>query len=144
MPMKSINTNSSIPVYIQIENMVQFAIASGELKAGDILPSVKKLGETLDINFNTVSKAYRDLEIMGLINTKRGVGCFVSKGVQAKCSADMHKRNVIRIHEVTQEAKAAGFTKKLLNDVLNKSYASDSAPYDPTPKSVMAVAKHKK
>ena len=144
MPLKSTNTDSSIPLFIQIENLVQFAIASGELKGGDQLPSVKGLGETLDVNFNTVAKAYRDLEIMELINTKRGVGCYVAEGVQAKCSTSMRKRIVIRIHEITQEAKAAGFTKKLLHDVLSKSYASDSAPYDPTPKSVMAVAKHKK
>jgi len=144
MTLTSININSSISVYVQIENLVQFAIASGEFKAGDQLPSVKELGKTLGINFNTVAKAYRDLEIMGLIYTRRGVGCYVNKGVEAKCREVCRKRIVERLHEVIQEANAAGLTKKVLSDVVNKSYASDSAPYDEVPASVMAISKQKK
>ncbi len=142
MTLTSININSSISVYIQIENLVQFAIASGELKAGDQLPSVKELGKTLGINFNTVAKAYRDLEIMGLIYTRRGVGCYVNKGVEAKCRNACRRLIVERLHEVIQEAKAAGLTRKVLSEVVNKSFASDSAPYDVVPNAVMALAKH--
>ena len=144
MALTSININSSVSVYVQIENLVQFAIASGEMKAGDQLPSVKKLGATLGVNFNTVAKAYRDLEIMGLIHTVRGVGCYVKKGVEAKCYETCRRRNVLRLHEVIQEARAAGLTKKLLSEVINKSYASDSAPYASVPKSVIALAQQKK
>ena len=57
-----VDMTSDVAVYIQIENLVQFAIASGGLKAGDRLPPTVKLAEKLGINFNTVAKAYRDLE----------------------------------------------------------------------------------
>ena len=62
----NIDIHSSVAVYVQIENQVQFAIASGKLKAGDQLPSVRELSERLEVNPNTVAKAYRDLEVMGL------------------------------------------------------------------------------
>ncbi len=143
MTFSSININSSVSVYIQIENVVQFAIASGAMKAGDLLPSIKELGKILGINFNTVAKAYRDLEIMGLIYTRRGVGCYVNKGAEAKCRDACRKNNVVRLHEVIQEGRAAGLTKKELSEVVNKSFASDSAPYDTVPNSVMALAKQK-
>lgn len=53
--LENINIDSSVAVYVQIENHVQFAIASGKLKAGDQLPSVRELSERLDVNPNTVS-----------------------------------------------------------------------------------------
>lgn len=140
----SINIDSSIPVYEQIENHVQFAIASGEIGPGDRLPSVQALAKTLGINFNTVAKSYRDLEVMGLIYTRRGMGCFVNKGIEAKCRETCRTRIVKRLHEVAQEAKAAGISKKDLTAVINKSLASDSAPYGDVPSAVMALAKQKK
>src|SRR5689334_5145904 len=70
----SIDIHSTVAVYIQIENHIQFAIASGKLKAGDQLPSVRELSERLNVNPNTVAKAYRDLEVMGLLYTRRGMG----------------------------------------------------------------------
>ncbi len=72
--MENINIYSDVAVYEQIENHVQFAIASGRLKSGDQLPTVRALSEKLDINPNTVAKAYRDLEVMGLLYARRGMG----------------------------------------------------------------------
>ena len=79
-----VNIRSSVSVYEQIENHVKFAIASGKLKATDQLPSIKELGDRLGINFNTVAKAYRGLEVMGLFYTRRGRGCSLRKGVPKK------------------------------------------------------------
>ena len=79
--LSSIDIHSSVAVYVQIENHVQFAISSGKLKPGDQLPSVRELSERLEVNPNTVAKAYRDLEVMGLLYTRRGMCVFVNKGV---------------------------------------------------------------
>lgn len=139
--LKSINVRSSVSVYEQIENQVQFAIASGRLKAHDQLPSIKELGDRLGINFNTVAKAYRDLEVMGLIYTRRGMGCFIREDVVDKCKVACRDRINRRIFEVAQEAKAAGITKKEVTEAVNKSMAVDSMLYGEPPKSVIALAK---
>ena len=139
--MDTINIDSSVAVYVQIENHVQFGIASGELKGGDQLPSVKALSEKLGVNPNTVAKAYRDLEVMGLLYTRRGMGVFVNKGVDAKCREGCRKRIIGRMHEVVTEAKAAGMTKAEIVKVAEKSFASDASPYGAVPDSIAALAK---
>ena len=141
---ESINIESSVPVYGQIENHVQFAIASGKLKAGDQLPPVKTLAEQLGVNFNTVAKSYRDLEVMELIFTRRGMGCYIKEGLQSRCRNLCRQRITEHLHEVTQEAKAAGIDKKELSQIISKSFGSDSSPYGEVPKAVMSLAKKRK
>ena len=139
--LSSIDINSSVAVYVQIENHVQFAIASGRLKPGDQLPSVRELSERLNVNPNTVAKAYRDLEVMGLLYTRRGMGVFVNKGVETKCREECRKRIIGRLHEVVAEAKAAGMTSKEIGEVTEKSYQAETGPYSSTPNSLTAMAK---
>ena len=116
-----INIHSSIAVYVQIENQVRFAIASGTLKAGDQLPSVRELSERLELNPNTVAKSYRDLEVMGLVYTRRGMGVYINKGVEAKCTDEVRKQIVGRLHEVASEAKAAGLSAGEITVVVDAS-----------------------
>ena len=142
--LSSIDIHSSVAVYVQIENHIQFAIASGKLKATDQLPSVRELSERLKVNPNTVAKAYRDLEVMGLLYTRRGMGVFIQKGVDGKCREDCRRRIVMRLHEVTSEAKAAGMNKKEVTEVVEKSMSLESSPYGETPPSILALAKKKR
>jgi len=137
----SIDIHSSVAVYVQIENHVQFAIASGRLKPGDQLPSVRELSERLGVNPNTVAKAYRDLEVMGLLYTRRGMGVFVNKNIEAKCGEDCRKRIICRLHEVIAEAKDAGMAKKDIMMIAEASIAIDASPYGETPASLVAFAK---
>lgn len=142
--LSSIDIHSSVAVYIQIENHIQFAIASGKLKATDQLPSVRELSERLGVNPNTVAKAYRDLEVMGLLYTRRGMGVFINKGIEAKCREECRRRIITRLHEVVAESKAAGLTKKDISEIIDKSIATDSSPYGETPPQVLALAKKKR
>lgn len=137
----SINIHSSVPVYKQIENHIQFAVASGTLDPGDRLPPVHELGKTLGINFNTVVKAYRDLEVLGLIYTRRGRGCFVETDAPDKCRDLCRTRMVRQLHEIVQEAKAAGMSKKDLALVIGKSHAADVNPYEEVPDSIIRLYK---
>ena len=139
----TVNIHSSVAVYLQIENEIQFAIASGKLKSGDQLPTVHKLSERLGINMNTVAKSYRDLEVMGLLYTRRGMGVYVEKNVVANCKERCYRRTIERLHEVAQEAKAAGMKKGKLVEALNQSFTSKSSPYGQVPKALLALAKGK-
>ena len=138
-----INIRSSVSVYEQIENQVQFAVASGRLQAHDQLPSIKELGDRLGINFNTVAKAYRDLEVMGLIYTRRGMGCYIRENVKNLCQSNCRDRINRRIFEVVQEAKSAGISKKDVNEMVSKSMAADAPLYGEPPKSILNLAKKK-
>ncbi|MCX5759411.1 MAG: GntR family transcriptional regulator, partial [Candidatus Hydrogenedentes bacterium] len=137
--LSSIDIHSSVAVYVQIENHVQFAIASGRLKAGDQLPSVRELSERLGVNPNTVAKAYRDLEVMGLLYTRRGMGVFVNKNIEVKCREDCRRRIIGRLHEVVAEAKAAGMVRKEIIEIVEASVALDASPYGETPASLTAL-----
>ena len=74
----SIDTKSGVPFYRQIIEQVKFAIARGDLTPGDRLPTVRQLAVDLSINPNTVIRAYRELEIGGILDTQQGSGTFVS------------------------------------------------------------------
>ena len=73
-----IDAKSGVPFYRQIIEQVKFGIARGELEAGDRLPTVRQLAVTLSINPNTVIRAYRELEIEGVLDTQQGSGTYVS------------------------------------------------------------------
>ena len=75
-----ISTKDGIPIYRQIINQIKYMIASGRLRPGEKLPPVRKLAETLLINPNTVARAYRDLETLGLVQTRQGSGVCISEG----------------------------------------------------------------
>ena len=74
----AIDPKSGVPFYRQIIEQTKFAIASGEISPGDRLPTVRQLAVDLSINPNTVIRAYRELEIEGVLDTQQGSGTFVS------------------------------------------------------------------
>lgn len=139
--LSSIDVYSNVAVYIQIENHIQFAIASGKLVAEERLPSVRELSERLGVNPNTVAKAYRDLEVMGLLFTRRGMGVYIKRGIQEQCRQECRKRIVARLYEIASESKAAGMQRKNLMEVLDKSMSIDGSPYADTPPAILAMAK---
>ncbi len=73
-----VNASLGVPIYLQVESQVKHAIASGVLKEGDALPSVRKLAADLRINPNTIARAYQDLEREGVVRTVPGGGTFVA------------------------------------------------------------------
>ena len=138
--LESVNIRSNVAVFVQIENEIRFAVASGTLKAGDKLPPVKALGQRLGLNFNTVQKSYRDLEVMGVIYTRRGLGSFIATGAQAICHKQCRLEFAGRLHEVVAEAKAVGMKRKELRDIAKASYASKAGPYDEVPARLLKQA----
>lgn len=74
-----IDKHSGIPVYLQIINQIKKEIILGRIKEGDKLPPTRELAKMLNININTVLKAYERLQFEGIIQAKHGIGYFVSK-----------------------------------------------------------------
>ena|SRR5215204_169612 len=72
-----LNFKSGKPVYLQLVDQVKSAAASGAIRSGEPLPSIRPLAEELRVNRNTVAKAYAELESQGVIETVAGKGCFV-------------------------------------------------------------------
>ena len=70
---------TSIPIYLQIMDEIKRHIATGVLKPGDKLPSQRELAAQLKVNANTVQRAYREMEMLGLVETLRGQGTFVRR-----------------------------------------------------------------
>jgi GntR family transcriptional regulator len=77
--MFQIDFKSGKPVYLQLADQVRYAAASGALRPGDPLPSIRPLAEELRVNRNTVAKAYAELESQGIIETAPGKGCFLTE-----------------------------------------------------------------
>ncbi len=75
-----IDFKSGMPVYLQLVDQVRYAAASGGLRAGEPLPSIRPLAEELRVNRNTIAKAYAELESQGVIETIPGKGCFLKDG----------------------------------------------------------------
>ncbi len=124
-----VNTKSPIAVYMQIEYHVQFAIASGRIKSGDALPSVRDLSESLDVNPNTVTKAFRDLELKGLVTTRRGIGVRVAENARAKCKGEVLEMVRCHLRTAVGECIAAGLTKAQIKKLAAAALASNHQPY---------------
>lgn len=75
-----VSTAEGKPIYRQIVDQVKYLIASGRLQPGDELPPIRTLAEDLVINPNTVARAYRELEVAGVLSKRQGAGTYVSSG----------------------------------------------------------------
>lgn len=112
-----IDTKHPTPLYHQLERSIKFAIATGKLRIGDQLPTVRQLAVDLRINANTVAKVYTELERAGILQTRRGVGTFVN---ERPAEASFSKRDRERhLRELTDrfvaETHSRGFS---LDDVI--------------------------
>lgn len=111
---------SGVPVYRQLIDQVQGAIATGALKPGDQLPTVRLVAVELAINPNTVLKAYREMEIRGIVDTQQGTGTFIADR-QTEPSKEERARQLAQlVGEFVSRAGAAGLTVNELIDALNQ------------------------
>ncbi|MGA9472331.1 MAG: GntR family transcriptional regulator [Terriglobales bacterium] len=105
-----LDLQSGVPVYRQIIDQVRGGIASGALTVGDQLPTVRQLAVDLSINPNTVVRAYRELELGGLLETHQGTGTFISAQKIRGGSAERERQLAQIVAESVARAGAAGFT----------------------------------
>jgi GntR family transcriptional regulator len=106
----ALDLHSGMPVYRQLIDQVRAGVASGSLTAGDQLPTVRQLAVDLAINPNTVLRAYRELELGGMLETHQGTGTFVAKKKPEKNGAERERQLTQMAGEFAARAGAAGFT----------------------------------
>ncbi len=117
-----LDLQSGVPVYRQIIDQVLVGIATGALAAGHQLPTVRQVAVDLAINPNTVLRAYREMEIRGLLETQQGTGTFISYH-QVKPDDSERKRQLEQlVSEFVARAGAAGFTLQDVAEVLFDRY----------------------
>src|SRR4249919_3785396 len=111
MTVVALDPRDPTPIYAQLDRSFRAAIASGRLVAGDQLPTVRQLAVDLRINANTVARVYADLERAGIIETRRGIGSFVTATPQQAQPPDHHRRQLRAfVTRVLGDAAAAGFS----------------------------------
>jgi GntR family transcriptional regulator len=99
-----LNPSSGIPLYLQLVEQLKHAIATGAIRAGDQLPSVRRMAEDLLINPNTVVRSYRDLEAEGIVVLKHGSGVFVRDSVVARAKLMQRAEPIVRTAVTRLEA----------------------------------------
>src|ERR1700754_3009979 len=115
----SLSPSHPMPLYAQLTRAIQFAIATGRLQAGQQLPTVRQLAVELRVNANTVAKVYAELERSGILETRRGVGTFVSARHFAANHHEEHEKHLKElVDRFVEEAGAMGFSVDDLLDQL--------------------------
>ncbi len=118
----SIDFSSHVPVYKQIAEKIKMKIANGELRQGDFLPSVRKLAEDIGVNFNTVSKAYKELSEEGIIEVQRGEGYTV----KVESLEDFNNEILLEIKQALKKALNTGISpneiKKIFEEVVGRDF----------------------
>jgi Predicted transcriptional regulators len=118
-----IDLKSGVPFYRQIIDQVLTAIASGALVPGNQLPTVRQLAVDLSINPNTVVRAYRELEIRGILSTQQGSGTFIASGQEMRGDEVERQQRLSRLAgEFVARAGGEGFTLKELLDCLTEMF----------------------
>src|SRR5260221_11259423 len=113
-----LETSSGLPFYRQIIDQVLLGVADGRLMPGTQLPTVRQLAVELSVNLNTVAKAYREMEIRGIVETQQGTGTFVAHRKPEKKTAERRKALAKLVEQFLSLATAQGFTHEELADAL--------------------------
>lgn len=118
--MFAIDHSDPTPLYAQLERAIRLAIATGRLRVGDRLPTVRQLAVELRLNANTVAKVYSELERAGVLETRRGVGTFVRESRGSRPSVDSD-------HDHDREGRLARLADRFLDESAALGFSADEA-----------------
>ncbi len=122
-----IDRTRPVPIHNQIEEQIIGLIQSGRLKAGDQLPTMRALSIELEVNFNTVAHAYRELDARGIIMTRRGEGTFVANTPGADEMQAIRRSKLERlVSELVMEAGRLGYSPAELQQALAPHLAPET------------------
>ena len=113
-----ISPNDGVPIYLQIVNQVKYLVSAGRLAAGEELPPIRVLAERLLINPNTVARAYRELELAGVVEKRRTNGTYVSDAGSRLGRRDRIKILAGRIDALLAEARQMNISLEEVVDLL--------------------------
>jgi GntR family transcriptional regulator len=109
----TIDAHDRTPIYAQLERGIRVAIATGRMRSGDQLPTVRQLAVDLRVNANTVAKVYLALEREGVVVTRRGVGTFIAESVpKASHAGHRERRLAAHIDRFLTDSAALGYSPR--------------------------------
>lgn len=112
-----LDPKTGTPFYRQIIDQIKFGMASGNLKTGEQLPTVRALAVALKVNLNTVAKAYKELEIQNVLETQQGTGTFINE-IKIQIS-DQEKKD--KLKEICNEFSSIAFSYGFsINDIIHQ------------------------
>jgi GntR family transcriptional regulator len=115
-----ISPHDGVPIYQQIVNQVKYLVAAGRLGPGEELPAIRVLAEQLEVNPNTVARAYRELEVAGIVTKRRTAGTYVSDAGSPLARRERLKILTERIDALLVEAKHLGIRTEEVIDLLRQ------------------------
>jgi GntR family transcriptional regulator len=125
-----ISQSDGVPIYLQIVNQVKYLVASGRLKPGEELPPIRVLAKKLVVNPNTVARAYRELEVEGVVTTRRTAGTYVSDAGSPLARRERLRILAERADALLAEARQMNVS---LEDVVELLRQRDEAMKSPSP-----------
>ncbi|HEY6061316.1 MAG TPA: GntR family transcriptional regulator [Gemmatimonadales bacterium] len=113
-----VDPRSPTPLYAQIASRLRIAVAAGELRPGDALPSVRRLAAQLRVNPATVVQAYRDLETEGFVEMRQGAGTFVRELPPARRSSERVRQATVLVRQLIANARRLGVSLDELHSAI--------------------------
>jgi GntR family transcriptional regulator len=130
-----INFRDHVPIYVQLMEQIKHQIATGTLKPGDQLPTVRQLAADLRVNFNTVARAYRLLDEDAIISTQHGRGTFILDPLSEKEAVELREKDLNRMtRQYLYSAHRMGFSPKEVRSTFKKKidmWVENGAPPAP-------------
>jgi len=118
-----LNTTDERPIYTQIADQVKFAVASGVLRPGELVPSVRELSKQLVVNPNTVARAYRELQSERLLEPVRGTGLQVSVLAPEACQTERREIVRRRLRLAIEDARRSELDPAEIEAILREEWA---------------------
>ncbi len=123
----TIDPDSDLAIFDQILRQVKFAVASGALQPGQLVPSLRELARDLALNPNTVARAYRDLQAEGVLEIVRGTGLAVSARAVKKCQQERERLVRERLRSVLAEARQSQLDDQSLREMFDEEIGNTPA-----------------
>ena len=123
--MLHIDFRSGLPIYTQIVNQIQAQVASGVIRPGDQLPTVRALAEELRVNFNTVARAYRILDEARIISTQQGRGTYITEIPPPNVTERLRRESLKALTQrYLTEAMRLDFSKDEISQMIQDQFKS--------------------
>jgi len=119
------NPSSGVPIYVQLKEQIRHAIETGALSAGDQLPGIRGMAETLVVNPNTVIKVYRELEQEGVLEIRHGLGAFIALRRRSKSRTEGFRDGQRLAREFVDRLKEQGLDEGEIRRLVEAELAGD-------------------
>lgn len=124
-----INTRDGVPIYLQVVNQIKYQVAAGRLEAGEELPPIRTLAERLVVNPNTIARAYRELELAGIVEKRRTAGTYITDQGSPLARRERLKILTERIDQLLAESDQMSVTLDELLKLLHQRYSVITATH---------------